>query len=353
MNLSDKIQSGHYGKRSLVCGARGSWAALAVGAVGAIGAGVGAYSSAQSKQNATSGLANAGYAVPQYGKTIDYLNGNWASPNYENYTPTSNSAGYQDFLGQGKYTGQTEKMLNKITNKENSQYRKNLSKYTPSLIGDIGTYAANNSALVNGQIPADVLGQVQRGDAEGALFNGFGDSGMSRNLTARDLGLTSLQLMQQGGNNLAGIEGLSSSLNPVKASALNYLTTPTQFLQSDISQNQYGTNVYNQNQTNSTQNANQRAQLIASLMGQQAQANATGTNTQNLLQYQANLAPNPWISGLSTGAGALASSYGGGMGSSLGAGSAGGSAASLGANYSASPNGGWATQGGGYFNPNV
>lgn len=55
-------------------------------------------------------------------------------------------------------------------------------------------------SLLKGEIPQDVQDQVLRNDAYGSLMGGFAGSGMSRNLTARDLGLTSLGLMQQGAN---------------------------------------------------------------------------------------------------------------------------------------------------------
>lgn len=49
-----------------------------------------------------------------------------------------------------------------------------------------------------GKIPDDVSDEVMRRSAGRALYGGFGGSGMARNLTARDLGLTSLDLVGKG-----------------------------------------------------------------------------------------------------------------------------------------------------------
>jgi hypothetical protein len=57
----------------------------------------------------------------------------------------------------------------------------------------------NAAALMSGRIASDVQANLARSGAMRALQGGFGaDSGMGRNLAARDLGLTSLDLMRQG-----------------------------------------------------------------------------------------------------------------------------------------------------------
>lgn len=56
----------------------------------------------------------------------------------------------------------------------------------------------NISSLVAGEIPGDVSDAVHRNSAVKALYGGFGGTGAARNLTARDLGLTSLALTEKG-----------------------------------------------------------------------------------------------------------------------------------------------------------
>lgn len=53
-------------------------------------------------------------------------------------------------------------------------------------------------SLIKGELPQGVSDQVQNSAAARALGSGYAGSGMSRNLVARDLGLTSLQTIQQG-----------------------------------------------------------------------------------------------------------------------------------------------------------
>lgn len=54
----------------------------------------------------------------------------------------------------------------------------------------------NLKSWLRGELPADVASQVQRRANAQAYAGGYGGSGMAGNLTARDLGLTSLQLAQ-------------------------------------------------------------------------------------------------------------------------------------------------------------
>lgn len=56
------------------------------------------------------------------------------------------------------------------------------------------------ASMLRGEIPEDVGRQVEQRSAQRAAAGGFGGSGMQRALTARDLGLTSLNLIQQGIN---------------------------------------------------------------------------------------------------------------------------------------------------------
>ena len=60
------------------------------------------------------------------------------------------------------------------------------------------------ASLVSGQVPQDVQDQIMRSDAFTSMLSGGGPA-FDRSLTARDLGLTSLNLIQQGGQ-LAGLD---------------------------------------------------------------------------------------------------------------------------------------------------
>lgn len=64
-----------------------------------------------------------------------------------------------------------------------------------SLMGGIRDRA---SGFLTGEIPKDVQDQIGRNAAYKSLSGGFGGGGMARNLVARDLGLTSLDIIGKG-----------------------------------------------------------------------------------------------------------------------------------------------------------
>ena len=64
----------------------------------------------------------------------------------------------------------------------------------------------DSTPLLKGEIPQDVIDQIKRSDAYSALSGGYAGSEMGHNLTARDLGLTSLDLMGRG-STMAGQAG--------------------------------------------------------------------------------------------------------------------------------------------------
>jgi len=79
-----------------------------------------------------------------------------------------------------------------------SELRRMLRVAIPGYDAIVGKQGELVSSMLAGELPKDVVGQIQRNSAERAGAGGYGGSGMGRNLEARDLGLTSLQLTQQG-----------------------------------------------------------------------------------------------------------------------------------------------------------
>lgn len=314
--LSDKITSGQYGRNSIQNSARHTYAALVAGGVALVGTAAGAganYLSQEQQASAAQRLAGQGYATPDYGDTIDYLNSNFQIPAFQDYKPVDYTTGYEQFLGSGKYVPRINRLLNKTNQTQNKQWQDQLLKTSPTLMDSIKQLGTNTASNLRGEIPADVLGQVQRGAAEQSLFGGFGNSGVARNLTARDLGLTSLDLQSRGERGLQSVLGLTQGVNPYRSDALQYLMSPSQLLSTEIQQQQFGNTTFNNNRQNAAQIANDRARMIAGLMQSQEDVNATGTNTGNLLNYQiAASTPNPYASLLASAGGAL-SSYGGGI----------------------------------------
>lgn len=75
-----------------------------------------------------------------------------------------------------------------------------LEKILPGYGEMIKSGADSTNALLRGEIPQDVQDSIRRSSAFKSLQGGYGGSGMSKALTARDLGRTSLDLTQLGAN---------------------------------------------------------------------------------------------------------------------------------------------------------
>lgn len=88
-----------------------------------------------------------------------------------------------------------------------------LEKILPGYSEMVKQGSANTLSLLKGEIPQDVKDAVYRSGAYKALSGGYGGSGMSKALTARDLGLTSLDLTGRGENSAQRWAGLTQSSN--------------------------------------------------------------------------------------------------------------------------------------------
>jgi hypothetical protein len=75
-----------------------------------------------------------------------------------------------------------------------------LGKAMPGWQSMFGQMQTNTSSLLSGIVPTDVQEQIQRSAAYTSMMGGFSGAGTGTTgaITARDLGLTSLQLQQQG-----------------------------------------------------------------------------------------------------------------------------------------------------------
>lgn len=78
------------------------------------------------------------------------------------------------------------------------QLQSMLDRTMPGWRDMLAKSSANASDLLRGAIPQDVSDLTRRNAAQGALQGGFAGTQAAGNLTARDLGLTSLQLQQTG-----------------------------------------------------------------------------------------------------------------------------------------------------------
>ena len=90
-------------------------------------------------------------------------------------------------------------LAQKTTAAEQSQLESQLRRAIPGYDQLVSQAGANIGAALRGEISPEVSAQVQRSTAGRALSGGFGaGSGFGRSLSARDLGITSMQLQNQG-----------------------------------------------------------------------------------------------------------------------------------------------------------
>ena len=90
-------------------------------------------------------------------------------------------------------------LARKTTEAEQSQLEAQLRRAIPGYDQLVAQAGKNIGAALRGEISPEVSAQVQRSTAGRALAGGFGaGSGFGRALTARDLGLTGMQIQNQG-----------------------------------------------------------------------------------------------------------------------------------------------------------
>jgi hypothetical protein len=97
-------------------------------------------------------------------------------------------------------------IANTLSNQDQAQRLAMLTAAMPAYTQGMNQATENAQQQMQGLVPADVQASLGRSSAFNALSSGVGGaSGLGRNLTARDLGLTSLQLSQQGTQNFQNL----------------------------------------------------------------------------------------------------------------------------------------------------
>lgn len=126
------------------------------------------------------------------------------------------TAGIKDFLSQGRMVPQLQRMLGTV----NTADAMMMEAVAPGMLGATRAYGRTANSMAQGLIAPDVQENLTRNTAFQSLNTGIGmDSSAGRNLMARDLGLTSLQ-MQQGSQGFMDAAMKSSAfLSPNRMSA--------------------------------------------------------------------------------------------------------------------------------------
>jgi len=135
---------------------------------------------------------------------------------------------------------QSSQLASKATSADQSILTEQLRKAIPGYDQIISKASQNIQSQLGGEINPDVSSQVQRSSAAKALAGGYGaSSGLGRSLTARDLGLTSMGIQQQGfGNALNFIQNQrgAATVNPMSVSSM--FISPSQRLNIALQENQ-------------------------------------------------------------------------------------------------------------------
>lgn len=94
--------------------------------------------------------------------------------------------------------GDVSKLAGDMNTFNQDQLNKMLASAVPGYQNMLQGIGDRIGGFLNGEIPKDVSDQIGRNAAYQSLSGGFGGSGMARNLVARDLGMTSLDLIGKG-----------------------------------------------------------------------------------------------------------------------------------------------------------
>lgn len=104
-----------------------------------------------------------------------------------------------------------------------------LRKAIPGYDQQVGKVNDIINSELSGEIPKDIQDAIARSGASKALSGGYAGSGMGRNLVARDLGLTSLDLTQKGIDSASKwIQQSAALMMPGQFNVASMFVSPTQ-----------------------------------------------------------------------------------------------------------------------------
>ncbi len=117
----------------------------------------------------------------------------------------------------------------KLATLSQDQINKMMEMAIPGFANLRGQVSSNISSLLRGEIPGDVGQAVKQQGAARSLTGGYGGTGAANNLVARDLGLTSLGLTQQGQSSAESwIRNMEQLYSPSQALFTGMFITPQQ-----------------------------------------------------------------------------------------------------------------------------
>jgi hypothetical protein len=131
----------------------------------------------------------------------------------------------------------------------NAPFRQQFQEMNPDLEAGLRSLSASGAQMATGQLSRDMIGEIGRSTAAAGFSGGFGGrSGMGRNLLARDFGLSSLRVKQQGANLLSQSVQISSQA----MQAMNQID-PTAVFSTEANRAKINLDIQNQNLMNEYQ----------------------------------------------------------------------------------------------------
>lgn len=116
------------------------------------------------------------------------------------------------------------RMATQIYNTDVANKMNAINQIAPALMGQRDLASTMNNALMRGEVPIDVKRNIQRQAAQTATAGGFGtQSGVGKNISARDLGLTSVDLSTRGQEQAMQWGNLMTSSLPQQTSGSDIL----------------------------------------------------------------------------------------------------------------------------------
>lgn len=167
-------------------------------------------------------------------------------PQLDKLELNSPTVGLDKWLEQVPYADRLNKVLDLLNSKDNAAFQKTISSVDPTVMANARQFGENTGSYLRGEIPQDVRDQIGRSSAFRALSGGYAGSPMASALTARDLGLTSLDLTKRGSDALPEQYNLAMALNPHHNTAQDMFTGPQDLLQRDDRMTTYNNSIANQ-----------------------------------------------------------------------------------------------------------
>lgn len=133
---------------------------------------------------------------------------------------------------------QAESLVSQANLFSQDQITAMLNAAIPGYSGMQAAAGQNIESMLKGEIPQDVSAAIQNSAAARSLGLGIGGSGASKNLVARDLGLTSLDLTQRGLSSMENWMRTSASIyEPNMMNVASMFVSPMQQYQTQNEQN--------------------------------------------------------------------------------------------------------------------